>query len=258
MRKTCQKRAFTLVELLVVIGVIAVLISLLLPALNRARASARSVKCMANLRQIGVGYQMYRNDNNNWFPPVNSFVSYNAQGTSKVYGIYNAIGPYLGRPEWGGLGEPAGSTIGFVKFDSYWGSQKGQKFTGTVFYCQESKEDVPQPWYGVTYGESLYLQPPNSQNLTGGGNPKAWSFPRRVSSIERPTSAIHIADANSWHLDVISNVGISSNFDLYRHMKGTNILFVDGHVGHYDGKGVVKAITRHPTSSKSQTNFRLD
>jgi prepilin-type N-terminal cleavage/methylation domain-containing protein len=64
----CGARAFTLVELLVVIGVIAVLISLLLPALNKARQSATRVKCMSNMRQYGLAVRMYANDNDDYYP----------------------------------------------------------------------------------------------------------------------------------------------------------------------------------------------
>ena len=72
---SAPRRAFTLVELLVVIGIIALLISILLPALNRARHAALSTVNLSNLRQIGVGLEFYRNDFEGKFPRHSSLVS---------------------------------------------------------------------------------------------------------------------------------------------------------------------------------------
>src|SRR5205823_12613548 len=59
---------FTLVELLVVIGIIAVRVSILLPSLNRAREAANQTKCLSNLRQLGLAFVMYLNENKGAFP----------------------------------------------------------------------------------------------------------------------------------------------------------------------------------------------
>ena len=68
--RQARLRGFSLVEVLVVIGIIAVLIALLLPVLTMARVAARSVACQSNLRQLGQALLMYANGNGGWMIPV--------------------------------------------------------------------------------------------------------------------------------------------------------------------------------------------
>lgn len=71
-RQPARKAAFTLVELLVVIGILGVLVGLLLPALAAAKQKARGAKCINNLKQVGTAFLLYAADSNDQLPPFNS------------------------------------------------------------------------------------------------------------------------------------------------------------------------------------------
>jgi prepilin-type N-terminal cleavage/methylation domain-containing protein/prepilin-type processing-associated H-X9-DG protein len=237
------KRGFTLVELLVVIGIIALLISILLPSLNRARETANRVKCASNLKQIGQAILLYTNENNGAYP--RTFYSANG-GVDVTTNGYSSIDPFAALT----------TAQGGWPFTSVWNNVpsclflllRTEDITSQVFTCPSSSANAETYGGGTmaalnrcnfTYPVSTVLSYSYADPFPGTA---AASSGFRMNASMDPAFAI-AADINPGTYssnpgaDNVMSVTTSSSSQQARmgnsnnHNKdGQNILFADGHV----------------------------
>jgi prepilin-type N-terminal cleavage/methylation domain-containing protein/prepilin-type processing-associated H-X9-DG protein len=235
------RTGFTLVELLVVIGIIAVLIGLLLPAINRAWGQARIVACSSNLREIGNAYRMYSNDNKDHIPDVDALGG--PWGFRRRPGLYNIADP-SSYPEWLGLA----AVLHGIKNTDYSTNMTKQAVqagleqqlrakpryisgTSPLWVCPARPEPFLQ--YGITYA---YVSITTTASSTDLG--KYTSLQR--GRLSRDNQAI-VFDNTNWlpytpgasAPKTVSGYIMSPNF--YGHKNraqktAINILYLDGHV----------------------------
>jgi len=268
-RAAHPRRGFTLVELLVVIAIIAVLIAILLPALNSARRQANTVKCKAELQQLGQAYFMYSLDYKGYWP-VAAVEDYD--GLTPAY-WQNIIARYVTRAKIGVTSTTDDDAI-FARRSILWGCPVFEGYyTGTIGGVNRlqtgigmnsearMREDYPSPTHLSLSGSATATAAIEKALI------RTYSIGRWMKQTEfnKPAQRALLADCRFWSLEALNPVGgvipgqeVRSNstytggvsgqttFDFYRHgryppVEGTqysttggqvsyNILYCDGHV----------------------------
>jgi prepilin-type N-terminal cleavage/methylation domain-containing protein len=193
--------AFTLVELLVVIAIIAILASLLLPTLSRPQVKARSTRCVSNLRQWGLAYRQYADDNKDFLPRRGQGVQPLAQ-IDRPEDWFNALPPYFNSQPYQQL---------------FAANQKLKPRSNSVFVCPVATD--PGSNHFLPYGMNMNLSP--------------WILPQatKFAEVVRPSQVVAMADAPGPYASTFPSTKPYNV--LARHARRVNILFLAGQVNSF-------------------------
>lgn len=209
-------RKFTLIELLVIISIIAVLVSMLLPALNRARESAKNSRCVSNLKQIGQAQMLYAGDNEDYTTPLTLGESWTGNNNYLWWMSLLIRNGYLPPPrEW-------------------YAEKFGVVLDGVLFCPGVRLEEIDR-----SGGYALL------ENSTPGRHPNKNSYrlSPKLTRLKKSSKMIHVADQLHYQTGRTA-VGyccptckpwtpVANSQIPPRHSGGGNASFFDGHVEHH-------------------------
>jgi prepilin-type N-terminal cleavage/methylation domain-containing protein/prepilin-type processing-associated H-X9-DG protein len=190
---------FTLIELLVVIAIIAILASLLMPVLAKAKAKTRAIICLNNLKQWSLGMQMYAYDNDDYLPP---------EGTGNT--LNQQTGWYVALPKQLGFGN---------YFELPWHTNANAPLGNSIWICPANTNR--------SNGNNLFHYCMNEHVDEIGDR----DHPVRLGSVPNPSRVVYLFDNGKRAARAQQN-----NVHTNLHNRGAHFNFVDGHVSHFPNR----------------------